>query len=90
MFPIDNIKSVSKIWGMQPPWFYLISKYKQPNLFTKNTKFIWLENLNNASYLFENHGFLKTNENGEILDMFSIVKSSNSNFSNWLQNLTIL
>ena len=51
---------------------------------------LWLGDLNSASYLLENHGFLKTNKNGKILDTFSIVKSSKSNFSNWLQNLTIL
>ena len=80
MLLVDNIKSVPKIWGMQPPWFYLIWKYKQPNLFTKNIKFIWLEDLNSASNLLRNHGFLLRNKNGEILDMFSIIKSSNSNF----------
>jgi hypothetical protein len=44
---------------------------------------------NSASNLLRNHGFLKTNKNGKILDVFSIIKTSNSNFSNWLQN-TIL
>jgi hypothetical protein len=26
MFPVDNIQSVPKKWGMQPPRFYLIPK----------------------------------------------------------------
>jgi hypothetical protein len=80
MFLVGNIKYVPKMWGMQPPRVYFISKNQQPNLFTKNIDTVWLGHSNNAPNLLRNHGFLLKNKNGKILYVFSIIKTSNSNF----------
>jgi len=36
-----------------------IKNYQQSNLFTQNTKLIWMGDLNSASYLLGNHGIHK-------------------------------
>ena len=40
-----------------------IKNYQQSNLFTQNTKLIWLGDLTSASYLLGNHGLLNHPEN---------------------------
>ena len=80
MFPGDNIKYVQKCGGCNLPDFTWYQKTNSLIYLLKNIKMMWLRDPNSASNLLRNHGFILTNKNGAILDMFSIIKSSNSNF----------
>ena len=71
-----------------------IRNYQQSNSVYSKYKIDMAGRSQKASHIiFEIMGsliILKTQENKKISDMFSVIKSNNSNFLNWLQNLAIL